>query len=218
MRNPRTPAFSGPARVLAVAIGVAPIVCAILLLASPASAHTGLRSSDPEAGAALRRTPTSIRLTFTQDIAPEFVRVGVTKGGSGNPRRLETRVSGPRVVATVPEALVEKQVPEVGRVPWRVDYRVVSADGHPIEGSLQFTTPRQDQREPSPSPETPRETRETDAAAGRSAEDPSPSPSTSTSPDSGGPVISTLVIGALVATAGLGAASWLSRARKRGEG
>lgn len=212
MRNARTPALRGPARVLALAIVVALIVCAILLLASPASAHTDLRSSDPEAGSALRQTPESIRLTFTQDVAPEFVRLSLTKGDGGSPRRLETRVSGPRVVATVPEALVQERAPEAGRVPWRVDYRVVSVDGHPIEGSLQFTTPKQGQPAPSPSPGTPSETPKTDAAAGRSVDDPG------RSQGSGSPVISTLVIGALVATAGLGAASWLSRARKRGEG
>lgn len=211
MRNARTPALRGPARALALAIVVALIVCTILLLASPASAHTDLRSSDPEAGSALRQTPESIRLTFTQDVAPEFVRLSVTKGIGGDPYRLEARVSGPRVVATVPDALLDEQPPEAGRVPWRVDYRVVSADGHPIEGSLQFTTPKQVQPAPSPSPGAPSETPETDAAAGLSVDDAGPSQG------SGNPAISTLVIGALVATAGLGAASWLSRARKRGE-
>ena len=213
MRSARSRPPRKLARVPLLAIAVV-LAGFTFLPSSPASAHTDLRTSDPRAGVSLNRAPASVRLVFTQNVAPEFVRLSLTKGDGGSPRRLETRVSGARVVGSVPADLAREPVREAGRVHWRVDYRVVSADGHPVEGSLDFTTPNPGPSETSASPtETPREADEPNSTAGG----PQGAGDSTSSEDSGGPVLSTLVIGAIVASAGLGVASWLSRARKRGE-
>jgi methionine-rich copper-binding protein CopC len=190
------------------AVAVVLTTC-FLLVALPASAHTDLRSSNPGAGERLNRAPAAIRLVFNQEVAPQFVRLSLTKGDAGSPLRLDTQVRGARVVGTVPHGVAAEPGREPGRVHWRVDYRVVSADGHPIQGSLDFSSPSMSGTAGGPSD---RET-DSDVAGG------SPGDRDARPPEgSGSPVLSTLVIGALVATAGLGAASWLSRARKQGEG
>lgn len=193
------------------AIAVVLTTC-FLLVALPASAHTDLRSSSPRAGERLNRAPAAIRLVFNQEVAPQFVRLSLTKGDAGSPLRLDTHVRGARVVGTVPTGVATEPGREPGRVHWRVDYRVVSADGHPIQGSLDFSSPSTSGAAPADSPSEPSEPRETDpAVAGELPGDGDARPPEG----SGSPVLSTLVIGALVASVGLGAASWLARARKR---
>lgn len=184
----------------------------ILLVPSPAYAHTDLRSSEPKASARLKQTPELVRLVFSEAVAPEFVRLSLTKGDGGTPRRLETRVNGAVVVGSVPPGLADQPVRQPGRVQWRVEYRVVPADGHPIEGTFGFTTPNQRPlRSPTPSDPAPDVAAPTTADASPADGDPAPSGR------SGAPVLGTLVIGALVASVGLGVASWLLRARRRGE-
>lgn len=189
------------------AVAVVLTTC-FLLVSLPASAHTDLRSSNPRAGERLNRAPAAISLVFNQDVAPQFVRLSLTKGDAGSPVRLDTQVRGARVVGTVPPVVATEPGREPGRVHWRVAYRVVSADGHPIQGSLDFSTPSTSGAAPAGGPSE----RETDSAvAGELPGDGDARPPEG----SGSPVLSTLVIGALVASVGLGAASWLARARKR---
>jgi methionine-rich copper-binding protein CopC len=105
-----------------------------VLPAAPASAHSALLSTDPADGATLSTAPEQVSLVFNEDVAPQFVDGAITVG----------TVAATPVTATVDAGTVVLAVPDEreqapGAQAWRVDYRVVSADGHPISGSLTFT-------------------------------------------------------------------------------
>lgn len=113
----------------------------ILLLAAPAQAHAELVSSSPAAGERLTSTPTALQLTFSDPINPQLITVllGV---GDQTPSRLTATAGGPTVTAPVPTPPAETPgIPTTAPSPqtWTVTYQVVSADGHPISGKVQFT-------------------------------------------------------------------------------
>lgn len=98
-------------------------------LAPAALAHSELVSTTPEDGATLDSPPTSVTFTFNEDLLPDFVRL-IAKNPAGVTGDLPiTSVEGPTVTADWPAA-------EGGE--WTVSYRVVSQDGHPVEGSITF--------------------------------------------------------------------------------
>lgn len=100
------------------------------LLASPASAHAALVSADPALNAKLERMPMAVTLEFNDQMnQPSHISVlgpDGTKIGIG-----ETKVDG---------TTVSRQVDDPGQAGiYRVDYRVVSEDGHPVTSSYKFT-------------------------------------------------------------------------------
>lgn len=101
------------------------------LAAAPAAAHDELLSTTPQEGAVLETAPEQIELTFSgaiMDIGNE-VRVMDSTGESvtaGEPELDGTRVIQPM---TNPGAQDET---------YRVVWRVVSSDGHPIDGTFSY--------------------------------------------------------------------------------
>ncbi|MFC0040806.1 copper resistance CopC family protein [Actinomadura rayongensis] len=95
--------------------------------ATPASAHTALRSTSPRAGATVA-DPGRVTLTYADPIlVPRVVVTG--------PDGVRVQVGPPHAVdATVTQA-VRTGLP--GGV-YTVGWRVVSPDGHPISGSFTF--------------------------------------------------------------------------------
>lgn len=94
----------------------------------PAQAHTSLISSDPTEGARLESVPERVVLTFTENLR-EPSEAGVIVDGKAIDS--EVQVDGPRVVVTPSD-----DAPDGA---YEVNYRVVSADGHPITGTIAFT-------------------------------------------------------------------------------
>lgn len=78
----------------AVVFGAAP---------SPAQAHTSLQSSDPAAGAELAQVPREIRLTFVNEVEPQFATVTAARGEDAA-RELEVHVEGQAVIAALQSA------------------------------------------------------------------------------------------------------------------
>lgn len=99
--------------------------------ASPALAHDTLVSSDPADGAELDSAPQTITLTYSANILAVSPVVRLVADG-GDPVDLTPTVEGPNVTADVPADL------PAGK--HTVQWRVVSSDGHPIEGSFTFAT------------------------------------------------------------------------------
>ncbi len=100
--------------------------------------HSALVSVVPADTSVLDRGPSEIVLTFNEDIAPSFAQVAVSVEAAGSP----PVGSGAGVVATSPVA-VAGRVARVTLTPpgpgaYRIAYRVVSADGHPISGESTF--------------------------------------------------------------------------------
>ncbi|MFI2104191.1 copper resistance protein CopC [Isoptericola sp. NPDC019693] len=108
-------------------------------VAQPASAHDRLLSSDPADGATVDRAPTELTLRFSADVLAAGAQVAVTTADGTVPT--EVTVDGDEVVAPLPDDLPAGD--------WDVAWRVVSSDGHPIEGELAFTVAA---ASPSPSP------------------------------------------------------------------
>jgi hypothetical protein len=99
--------------------------------AGPALAHSQLVSSDPPDGAGLDAGPPRVALTFDEDMPPGFDVVTVVGPDGKAWQDGQVVTSGP--VVSVPVA----PLGPAGR--YQVGYRVVSGDGHPVEGSTSFT-------------------------------------------------------------------------------
>lgn len=100
-----------------------------LLTAAPAGAHEDLVSSTPAEGEVLEAVPAVVELTFTADLLDISTLVVVT-GPDGEPVEVPSTVDGAVVSAPFPED------PADGA--YTVAWRVVSGDGHPIQGSFGF--------------------------------------------------------------------------------
>ncbi len=105
-------------------------VLAAIGLAGPASAHNVLISSDPADGATLQAAPGTVRLTFDQPVQ-DFQPVVTVLGQDG--QRYEA--GAPQVDSTEVTAAVGT-LPGAGD--YTIAYRVVSADGHPVQGEIKF--------------------------------------------------------------------------------
>ena len=104
----------------------------ITVAASPASAHTDLVGSDPAADSMLREAPAQVTLEFNEPMEPGLSKVALANGD----RATELSVAA----GSEPTTLVaELPAPPMADGTWEVTYRVTSADGHPVQGTLRFT-------------------------------------------------------------------------------
>lgn len=148
-------------RALAVLLAAVAVPVLGLAVAQPASAHDRLLSSDPADGASVDEAPAQITLVFSADVLAAGAQVAVTTPDGTVPA--DVTVDGDEAVAALPDDLPGGD--------WDVAWRVVSSDGHPIEGDLSFTVAAAP-ASPSPSP-----------SATASSGSPSPTTSPTASPD-----------------------------------
>jgi methionine-rich copper-binding protein CopC len=166
--------------------------------AVPASAHTALKSSDPEKGAEVA-PPTEITLTYTQSV--RLPRVVLTGEDGKRHESGSAQVSGDTVTQAVNGTLPNGT--------YTVGWRVVSADGHPVSGKFEFTVKGSSASTAAPS-ESP--------APGAGAAGTTGAPSTAASPaagqeqDSGGSSGWLWIgLGAVVIALGVGGVIWARR-------
>ena len=106
----------------------------VLLGTAPASAHTQLTGSDPADGARIGQLPVTVVVTYSEDIAEQFVTTAViTPDGTTVPT--SATVDGPEVSVDLSAPDVLARAEQGG---WQVVARVVSVDGHPVEGVTTF--------------------------------------------------------------------------------
>lgn len=101
-----------------------------LMSASPALAHDQLIGSNPKNGAKLDKQPEWLELEFSgniQDIGTEIQVMHDGKDVSAG----EITIEGRKVTSALPD--------DLGPGDYKVVWRVVSSDGHPISGDLTFT-------------------------------------------------------------------------------
>jgi copper transport protein len=120
-------------------LGVALAACAPglahALPTSPSAAffHASLRSSSPAAGSRLDRAPAQIRLVFSEEIEPSLGSIRLIDPTG---RATQLAASGdPRDVS----ALVAAAPAGLSNGIYHVEWRIVSEDGHPMNGSFEFT-------------------------------------------------------------------------------
>lgn len=115
-----------------------PILAASVLAASPARAHPKLVAASPAAGATVS-PPARLQMRFSEKLMPDFsgadlVMVGMPGMTDHPPMKVANRASfardGRTMVLTPAKPLVTGS--------YRVEWRVVAADTHPIKGTLAF--------------------------------------------------------------------------------
>lgn len=111
-------------------LGVLMLATAPLFAGSPAQAHAELISTSPAEGDVVETLPGTVELTFSEAVAtPAYVVVSGPGGGPVND-------GDPQVV----DGVVTQPTVDTGAAGvYTVDYRVVSADGHPVSGQVDFT-------------------------------------------------------------------------------
>jgi methionine-rich copper-binding protein CopC len=169
--------LAGPLFALVAAVTV------LSSLASPAASHSELVSSAPAEGSTVE-DPTAVSLVFNEALLEVGSELSVTDA-SGAVTLLSPTYPEPTTLAA--------QLPALAAGTATVTWRVVSADGHPIEGVLSFQVTNARQPEPSPS-----------ASPNASA---SASPQSTPSPE---PSASAMPVGAPEPSGGLPAWLWLA--------
>lgn len=98
---------------------------------SVVQAHASLSSSNPEDGSTLNAPPTVVDLTFNEELLPDTVEIAVTTETAGLIAGVDFTTVGPTVQVNWPQDLPDDT--------YKVAYRVVSNDGHPITGAITFS-------------------------------------------------------------------------------
>lgn len=110
--------------------GVLALVTLLLWGAAPASAHDSLLASTPADGTVLDVAPEEIVLEMSAVAIELGTEIQVLDSGQSNV------AAGPPVVA---DRFVTVPLGGIGPGAYAVVWRVVSSDGHPIEGSFEFS-------------------------------------------------------------------------------
>lgn len=120
-----------------------------LVAQAPAAAHARLVSTDPVNGAVLPQAPDRVTLTFSEPVRLTARRITVHDARAGLVASTSTATDDGVVTTRFDEGLE--------RGTYVVGWSVVSADGHPISGSLTFSVGERSAEvvQPPPPPESP---------------------------------------------------------------
>lgn len=99
------------------------------LAAAPARAHSELRRSSPAHGAVLAAPPATVELFFNERVQLTALRL---RGPDGRDIPLPDRH---RIREAQEESL---RLPPLGPGEHRLEWRAISADGHPVGGTIVF--------------------------------------------------------------------------------
>jgi hypothetical protein len=177
-----------------------------LLVASPASAHDELVSTDPTADASLEALPAQLTLTFSGELAtdPGATELQVTDASGA-----VLADGDPLVEGTVVTQPLSGAASGLVTVLWKV----VSSDGHPISGEFGFTVTAP----PTPTPTATATASPSEEPTATPTEEPTATPTEAPVPaDSSNPALPWIIGGLLLLAAIGGAVAYLliSRARR----
>jgi len=110
-------------------IAMVAVIIAGLLACGDAHAHATLVGSDPAADAIIPSAPQRLVLTFNEPVAPLVLRLVDPAGGITD--LTNTTLVGNR--------LLIGGLPKLGQGTHLLSYRIISADGHPVGGTLVFS-------------------------------------------------------------------------------
>jgi len=172
---------------------------ALLLGAAPAFAHTRLEGSNPADKSNVDSAPESVSLSFNEDISAEFASMSVVGPDGTNYATGQVSAAGGQVSTAV------SPLGPAGA--YTIGYRVVSDDGHPVQGKVSFTLT-------APGPGAAAATPAPAAAEATAAPAPATTavdPQASTRPDEGAPIWPWLVGAVILVAAGAVVALRLGR-------
>lgn len=127
----------------------------LLLTAAPAAGHAVLIGSSPEDGETVAEPPTEVRLEFNEPVHDDFTQIAVLDADENHYEAGDPEVDGTDVI---------QSVADLGPGEYVVSYRVGSADGHPVSGTIEFTVSESAEQAPSPATEEPGDTEESGAS------------------------------------------------------
>lgn len=104
---------------------------ALLPVAPGAAAHTELTASDPAEGAQLPAAPAQLTLTFNEPVQMQATTIAVT-GPGGVTWQVGT-------ITARDNSLLVPVTPTGTAGQYTIDYRIGSADDHPVTGAIRFT-------------------------------------------------------------------------------
>ncbi|GIJ32489.1 copper resistance CopC family protein [Micromonospora sediminimaris] len=194
-------------RPLAAALAATLVATALLIgPVAPAYAHNVLRKATPAQDAELKKAPTRITLEFLQKLNPSFTTITLSDADKQQVATGEPEVSGTKGTVTIE--------PPLANGVYTVAYRVVSTDGHPVQGSYKFTVADPTATaEPSPSP-TVSEPAPTSATPSAEPTASAAAASPAASSSSGGPGTAALLAGGGIVLALVAAAAVLLLRRR----
>ena len=177
-------------------------VCVLVLVGvAPAQAHSSLVSSDPQDGALLAEAPTDLSFTFNEDLLAQGNAITLTELGSDTRLDLgQAEVDGPTVTVAWPAQSPAGE--------FRAAYRVVSADGHPIEGAITFTVQQAAGGGDDPVAASPTAVA---SASPTAAGDASPQPLSAPDREAGAGLLAWIIGLGIVILLGVGAGAWFMR-------
>ncbi|ALG05565.1 copper resistance CopC family protein [Kibdelosporangium phytohabitans] len=116
-------------------------------LATPALAHNSLVESNPRDKASVEVSPDSITLTFDQPVQPGD---GINTISVLDPQNNHWEAAPPQVDSSTVSAPLRPLGPS-GE--YKIAWRILSADGHPVQGQLSFTLSKAGNGTPLPADE-----------------------------------------------------------------
>lgn len=134
---------------------------ALLVVPASASAHAQLESSDPADSATLAALPETVSVTLNEDVGSGAVLRVLDSSG--------VRVDDDQVTTAGRRVLVGVRPGSSAAGAYRIVYRVVSADGHPVSGEIGFRV--QPSGDASPSTEPSAGAADPSAASGSTQQD-----------------------------------------------
>ena len=154
------------------------------LTAGPASAHDRLLTSDPADGAQLAAPPAAITLTFNTEPLPVEPQVVVSDSAGTVVTQGAPTIDGSTATFALDPAVA------LGGDTYTVAWRVVSSDGHPIEGTFAFAVAAQPEApatdDPATDTATPEETATEEPPPGTPPEPSAPPTTDAAAPAAGG--------------------------------
>jgi copper transport protein len=105
------------------------VLLSVLCAATGASAHASLVSTEPSDGSMMAEAPKTVRLRFNEPVRPAAVKLIDGEG----------RVRDDALVSAHDDTIEIKLPDNLARGAQFISYRVFSADGHPVGGSLTFS-------------------------------------------------------------------------------
>lgn len=101
-----------------------------LLIPGLAAAHAHLQQSDPADGATITAAPAQFTLQFSE--AARLTALTLVKGGQSGAEKITP-------LPTAAAAQLHVPAPQLAPGSYELRYRVISADGHIMAGSVHFT-------------------------------------------------------------------------------
>ena len=113
-------------------------ICAVIALLAPhpAQAHTSLVSSVPMKNSTIKAIPKTIALTFDEKLIM-LAGKNVSKFSVVGPDGKEIKLGPITLTNQIISAAVLEPKPKPGI--YKIKYRVISGDGHPVSGTIKFT-------------------------------------------------------------------------------